>query len=67
MDYQLDITISEEDYLQFNYFQQFRSKQGKKTILTFRLFFTFLMALAAILGLLEYGFTIYCILYITLF
>ena len=61
MKYQLDITLSDEDYLQFNYFQQFQTKQGKKLILILRLLVTIIIALTTISGIFAYDWPFYLI------
>ena len=64
--FQLHITLSEDDYLDFNKFHSFESMHGKKLIDKTRIFFVLAMIILAVLFLLVTGFTTFSITYAAL-
>lgn len=64
--FQLNIHLSEDDYLAFNIFHSFESAHGKKTIKKTRLFFTLTMVLLAALFVLVIGVTTFSVVYTVL-
>ena len=64
--FQLNINLSEEDYLDFNKFHSFESAHGKKLINKTRFFFVLAMIILAALFLLLIGFTTFSIIYTAL-
>ena len=61
--FQLNITLTEEDYLAFNDFHSFGSAQGKKLIRRSRVIFISLMALLMVLVILFIGTTAFALSY----
>jgi len=64
--FQLNINLSEEDYLDFNKFHSFESMHGKKLINKTRIFFVLAMIILAALFLLVMGLTTFSITYAVL-
>lgn len=64
--FQLNINLSEEDYLSFNNFHSFESVNGKKAIRKSRLFFTLSMIFLAVLLVLVMGLTTFSVIYTAL-
>ena len=64
--FQLNINLSEDDYLDFNKFHSFESMHGKKLINKTRIFFVLAMIFLAALFLLVMGLTIFSITYAAL-
>ena len=64
--FQLNINLSEDDYLDFNKFHSFESIHGKKLINKTRIFFVLAMIILAALFLLVMGFTTFSIIYAAL-
>ena len=64
--FQLNINLSEDDYLDFNKFHSFESMHGKKLINKTRFFFILAMVILAALFLLVMGFTTFSIAYAAL-
>ena len=64
--FQLNINLSEDDYLDFNKFHSFESMHGKKLINKTRVFFVLAMIVLAALFLLVMGFTTFSITYVAL-
>ena len=64
--FQLNINLSEDDYLDFNKFHSFESAHGKKLINKTRFFFVLAMIILAALFLLLIGFTTFSIIYTAL-
>ena len=64
--FQLNINLSEDDYLDFNKFHSFESMHGKKLINKTRIFFALAMIILAALFLLVMGFTTFSITYAAL-
>ena len=64
--FQLNINLSEDDYLDFNKFHSFESMHGKKLINKTRIFFVLAMIILAALFLLVMGLTIFSITYTAL-
>ena len=64
--YQLNITLSEDDYLDFNTFHSFESTHGKKLIRKTRIFFILAMVFLAALVVLMLGWTTFSIIYAAL-
>ena len=64
--FQLNINLSEDDYLDFNKFHSFESIHGKKLINKTRIFFVLAMIILAALFLLVMGFTTFSITYAAL-
>lgn len=63
MPFQLNITLTEEDYLAFNNFHSFGSAHGKKLIMRSRIIFVSLMALLMVLVILIIGTTVFALSY----
>lgn len=61
--FQLNINLSEEDYLAFNIFHSFESMHGKKAIRKSRLFFALAMIILAVLVMLVTGVTTFSVIY----
>ena len=61
--YQLNITLNEDDYLDFNKFHSFESTHGKKLIRKTRVFFILAMVFFAALVVLVLGWTTFSIAY----
>ena len=51
MQFQFDLTLSEEDYVAYNCFHAFQSPQGRKTVKRSRIFFIVFMSLMTLIGL----------------
>ena len=51
MPFQLNITLTDEDFVAYNCFHAFHSPQGKKNIKRIRIFFIVFMSLMALIGL----------------
>ena len=64
--FQLNINLTEDDYLAFNNFHSFESAHGKKTLKKTRLFFTLTMVLLAALFVLAVGVTTFSVVYTVL-
>lgn len=64
--FQLNINLSEEDYLSFNNFHSFESVNGKKAIRKNRLFFTLSIIFLAVLLVLVMGLTTFSVIYTAL-
>ena len=64
--FQLNINLSEDDYLAFNKFHSFESMHGKKLINKTRIFFVLAMIILAALFLLVMGLTTFSITYAVL-
>ena len=64
--FQLNINLSEDDYLDFNKFHSFESMHGKKLINKTRIFFVLAMIILAALFILVKGLTIFTITYAVL-
>ena len=64
--FQLNINLSEDDYLDFNKFHSFESMHGKKLINKTRIFFVLAMIILAALFLLVMGLTTFSITYAAL-
>lgn len=64
--FQLNINLSEEDYLSFNNFHSFESVNGKKAIRKNRLFFTLSVIFLAVLLVLVMGLTTFSVIYTAL-
>ena len=64
--FQLNINLSEDDYLDFNKFHSFESMHGKKLINKTRIFFVLAMIILAALFLLVMGLTTFSITYAVL-
>ena len=64
--FQLNINLSEEDYLDFNKFHSFESMHGKKLIKKTRIFFILAMVFLAALVVLILGWTTFSVTYVTL-
>ena len=64
--FQLNINLSEDDYLDFNKFHSFESMHGKKLINKTRIFFALAMIILAALFLLVMGLTTFSITYAAL-
>ena len=64
--FQLNINLSEDDYLDFNKFHSFESIHGKKLINKTRIFFVLAMIILAALFLLVMGLTSFSITYAAL-
>ena len=64
--FQLNINLSEDDYLDFNKFHSFESMHGKKLINKTRIFFVLAMIILAALFLLVMGLTTFFITYAVL-
>ena len=64
--FQLNINLSEDDYLAFNNFHSFESAQGKKLIRKSRTFFILTMVLLASLVILLMGWTRFSMIYAVL-
>lgn len=65
MHFQLNITLTEEDYLAFNIFHSFESANGKKLIQKSRIFFIGFMALLMVIVLFTFESTTFSIIYAT--
>ena len=63
--YQLNITLSEDDYLDFNAFHSFESTPGKKMIKKTRTRFILAMVILAALVVLLLGWTTFSVIYAT--
>lgn len=63
--FQLNINLSEDDYLAFNSFHSFESSNGKKMIHKTRAFFVLAMVLLAAFFLLFMGLTTFSLIYAT--
>lgn len=63
---QLNINLSEEDYLSFNNFHSFESAHGKKLIRKTRLFFVLAMVILAAVFMLIEGLTTFSVIYTAL-
>ena len=59
--FQLNINLSEDDYLDFNKFHSFESMHGKKQINKTRIFFVLAMTILTVLFLLVMGLTTFSI------
>jgi hypothetical protein len=64
--FQLNINLSEDDYLGFNKFHSFESMHGKKLINKTRIFFVLAMIILAALVVLILGWTTFSMVYATL-
>ncbi|MBR5529638.1 MAG: hypothetical protein IKU57_04095 [Oscillospiraceae bacterium] len=64
--FNLNINLSENDYLSFNNFHSFESTHGKKLIIKTRIFFVLAMIILAALFLLVMGLTTFSITYAVL-
>ena len=64
--FQLNINLSEDDYLDFNKFHSFESMHGKKLINKTRIFFVLAMIILAAIFLLIMGLTTFSITYAVL-
>ena len=64
--FQLNIYLSEEDYLDFNKFHSFESTHGKKLINRTRIFFVLAMIILAALVVLMLGWTTFSVTYAAL-
>ena len=64
--FQLNINISEDDYLSFNKFHSFESEHGKKLIRRSRFFFVLIMVILVALVLLVLGCTTFSTIYAAL-
>lgn len=64
--FQLNINLSEDDYLDFNKFHSFETMHGKKLINKTRIFFVLAMIILAALFLLVMGLTTFSITYAAL-
>ena len=64
--FQLNINLSEDDYLDFNKFHSFESMHGKKLINKTRIIFVLAMIILAVLFLLVMGLTAFSITYTAL-
>lgn len=64
--FQLNINLSEDDYLDFNKFHSFETMHGKKLINKTRIFFALAMIILAALFLLVMGLTTFSITYAAL-
>lgn len=64
--FQLNINLSEDDYLSFNSFHSFESMHGKKAVRKSRLFFTLAMIILAVLFMLVMGLTTFSVIYTAL-
>ena len=64
--FQLHITLSEDDYLDFNNFHSFESAHGKKLIRKTRIFFILAMVFLAALVVLILGWTTFSVVYAAL-
>ena len=64
--FQLNINLSEDDYLDFNKFHSFESMHGKKLINKTRIFFVLAMIILSVLFLLVMGLTAFSITYAVL-
>ena len=64
--FQLNINLSEDDYLDFNKFHSFETMHGKKLINKTRIFFVLAMKILAALFLLVMGLTTFSITYAAL-
>ena len=64
--FQLNIYLSEEDYLDFNKFHSFESMHGKKLINKTRIFFVLAMIILAALVVLMLGWTTFSVTYAAL-
>lgn len=63
--FQLNINLSEDDYLAFNIFHSFESVHGKRLIRKNRTFFILAMAILATLFILVMGLTTFSVIYTT--
>ena len=63
MQFQLNISLTEEDYLSFNYFHMLESIPGKKRIRKARTVFAVIMLALAALVILILGLTTFSLLY----
>lgn len=66
MRYQFNVTLTEEDYLTFNYFHSLESAAGKKAIKKSRIFFVAAMAILMVFFILITGWRTFSIAYVTL-
>lgn len=66
MSYQLNITLNEDDYLDFNKFHSFESAPGKKSTRKTRIFFALTMVIMAVLYMLVVGLTAFSVIYAAL-
>lgn len=64
--FQLNVNLSENDYLDFNNFHSFESTHGKKLIRKTRIFFILTMVFLAALVVLILGWTTFSVIYATL-
>lgn len=67
MRFQLNITLTEEDYIAFNMFHAFETEYGKKTMRKNRLVFAFLMMILSVLYVLMLGWTLSSIVAVAIF
>ena len=66
MRYQLHLSMTEEDYLNFNYFQTMESEQGKRMLMKSRLLLLVIMAAAVLLMVIIIGLDSFLIPYVSL-
>lgn len=66
MRFQLDLTITEEDYLAFNNFHSLRSKTGKRMVMRSRILFIVCIAVLMVLAILVMGWTPFSTAYLIL-
>lgn len=66
MRFELNITLTESDYVAFNRFHAIESTQGKKTIRNSRILFVSIIAVLMILFVFSMGWTAFSALYVTI-
>jgi len=63
MRFQLDVTLTEDDYLEFNYFHGLQSKQGKKAVKKSRIFCIAIMVILILIVLFMDGLSVFSVVY----